>query len=306
MTRFTPEPGEVARFLGERFAQVDGVELLRGGGWSSAYGFRSRDRELVVRFGAHRQDYEKDRVAAQWAAPELPIPQVVEIGDAFGGAYAVSHRCFGEGLDALTPARVDAVIANLSGTLHAIRGIELPGKGFGMWQGERCDAPFESWRDYLVSGKDRDESRLQDWRRRLAAHRTAQAAFDRGHRVIARLAQACPNARHVIHNDVPNNLLVSRDNRISGLFDWGNALAGDPLYDVAWLSFAAPWYPGIDRSRVMTLAQDRIYGSDVEARLACYEMHLSLDALQYLASADRSDELEATALRTVALLDRLS
>jgi hygromycin-B 4-O-kinase len=231
---------------------------------------------------------------------------VVEIGDAFGGAFAVSHRCFGEGLDTLPPARVDAVIANLSGTLQAIRSIELPGKGFGMWQGERCDAPFESWRDYLVSDKDRDESRLHGWRRRLAAHHTAQAAFDRGHRLIARLAQACPNVRHVVHNDLPNNLLVSRDNRVTGLFDWGNALAGDPLYDVAWLWFAAPWYPGIDRARVMALAQDRTYGSDVEMRLACYEVHLSVGALQYLASAGRSDELEATALRTVALLDRMS
>ncbi len=306
MTRDAPELSEVARFLGERFPKVEGIELLRGGGWSSAYGYRSDDRELVIRFGTYRQDYVKDRVAAQWAASELPIPQLVEIGDAFGGVFAISQRCFGESLDSLTPVRVDAVLTNLFGTLQAVRDIELPGNGFGMWQGERCDAPFESWRDYLVSCKNRDESRLQHWRQRLAAHRHAQSVFDRGHGVITQLADACPNVRHVVHNDLLNNLLVSPDNRISGVFDWGNALAGDPLYDVAWLCFAAPWYPAIDRARVVALAQDRIYGPDMAARLACYELHLSLDALQYLASAGRLDELGATAIRTVALLDRLS
>ena len=63
-----------------------------------------------MRFGSYREDYEKDRVAAKYAGPNLPIPEVHEVGEVFGGAYAVSTRAYAEPLDKLDEAGYRRVV----------------------------------------------------------------------------------------------------------------------------------------------------------------------------------------------------
>ena len=68
----------VDRFLRGRYETVRDITLLKGGAWSTAYGFRTADRRLVVRFGQHGEDYEKDRwrsgcstgLSTHWRLPE--------------------------------------------------------------------------------------------------------------------------------------------------------------------------------------------------------------------------------------------
>ena len=293
-------------FLADRFPKVSDVVQLHGGEWSRAFAFRSEDRELVVRFGQYREDYEKDRIAADWVKPGLPIPAFVEIGDAFGGVYAVSQRLHGGKIHDLAIDRRQAVVPKLFDVLTAIHEIELPGAGFGMWDAPRCDAPHSSWPDYLVSIGDRGEDRLRHWRQRLAEHPNARTVFDRGLRALGQLAPSCPNIRRVVHNDLLLNVLVSTDNEVSAVFDWGNSLAGDPLYDVAMLYATAHVHARIDPAQIMHVARDRFDEPDFDARVACYELHIALDAMQYCAYAGLSGELDATMRRIDALLDRLA
>src|SRR5262245_19816418 len=80
-------------------APVTGLEPLGGGFWSSAYGYHVDGRGLVARFGQLREGFEMDRAAMSFERPGLPVPQVLEIGQAFGGAYAISVRHHGRFLD---------------------------------------------------------------------------------------------------------------------------------------------------------------------------------------------------------------
>src|SRR5437879_557241 len=77
------------------------VAELRGGDWSSAFSFRLDGRDFVARFGRWRDDFENDAAAMAFAGPDLPVPRVVEIGDAFDGAYVISERHFGVFLEEL-------------------------------------------------------------------------------------------------------------------------------------------------------------------------------------------------------------
>jgi hypothetical protein len=90
---------DVARaeaFLAAHFGSDAGdVTRLGLGVWSQAFAFRRAGQDYVVRFGAHQEDFAKDRLAARYASPALPIPRVVEIGRAFGGYCAISERLFG-------------------------------------------------------------------------------------------------------------------------------------------------------------------------------------------------------------------
>ena len=81
------------------FGKIGELEPLKGGAWSTAYGFVRGSERLVVRGGEHVDDYERDRLAGTWASESLPIPRVVEIGtdeELNGGVFAVSQRMSGQ------------------------------------------------------------------------------------------------------------------------------------------------------------------------------------------------------------------
>ena len=296
---------DAERFLRARFEAVTAVELLKGGSWSTAFGFRSAERSLVVRFGRYGEDYQKDRIAGGWARPRLPAPTVVEIGDAFEGAYAVSTRLTGEPIDRLPPERLARAIDSLLDTLAVVHEVVLPGRGYGMWAAPAGDAPHRTWRDFMTAVAHRDDDRLRGWRERLAAVPMAQTVFDRANRV---LESGGPGAygRHVVHSDLLyGNVLVSSDNRVSGVFDWGNSLAGDPVYDLAWLMFWAPWHPGIDAAHVRDVAEERYGSADLGERLVHCQLHIAAETMQYQAFAGLRADLEATAGHATRLLDTL-
>jgi hygromycin-B 4-O-kinase len=300
-----PGVDDVDRFLQKRFGPIGEVCLLQSGGWSSAFAFEHDGRELVVRFGPHSQDFEKERVAATWQTPGVPVPEIFELGEAFDGYYIVSQRHHGSKLADFDGPRTRRVVENLFGVLAAMRNIELPGQGFGIWTAPSCDAPAASWADYLCSVADRDESRLVDWRRKLFAHTNANAAFARGCAAIAKVGPGLPNVRRLIHADLLLNHLVESNDEISTVFDWGNAIAGDPLYDIAWILFCIPWFPAIERDHVLGLVKQYFPSDSLEHVLNIYELHIGLAALQYQAFVDDIASIAVTTERLESILDAI-
>ncbi len=71
---------------------VAAVEVLPSGYWSAAFGYEVDGRELVLRVGTQPDGFEMDRLAREFARPGLPIPEVLDLGEAFGFAYAISTR----------------------------------------------------------------------------------------------------------------------------------------------------------------------------------------------------------------------
>jgi len=90
-------------FLAGKYGAVEELEPLSGGAWSSAYSFSRAGRALVVRFGPSRDWFAADRAAVSFSSAELPVPEVLEVGEAFDGAYAVSVRHHGTYLEDVRP-----------------------------------------------------------------------------------------------------------------------------------------------------------------------------------------------------------
>lgn len=299
---------EVEGFLSRRFG-VDGggLQPLQHGEWSHAFAFRRGGRDYVARFGAHVEDFAKDRLVANFAIPALPVPAVLEVGDAFGGFFAISERAFGAFLDDLDEAGMRRTLPALFAALDDARAAELStSTGCGLWRADGLGAS-RSWREWLSAvGYDSPALRTHGWRARLASSPTGDGPFLAALDAMTALLPACPERRDLIHSDLLHyNVLVSAD-RVTGIFDWGCSLYGDFLYDVAWLSFWAPWYPAW---RVIDFVAEarRHYaaiGLDVprfEARLRCYELHIGLAGQAYNAYKGCWDELAATAQRTLTL-----
>ncbi|MBI2939030.1 MAG: phosphotransferase [Chloroflexi bacterium] len=296
-------------FLVARFGrEVSAVSMIGQGEWSTAYAFRwpgERRGDYVIRFGAFPEDFAKDRLAARYRSRDLPIPQILEIGEAFDGSYAISARAFGDYLDALDLAQMRRVLPSLFAALDAARLVDLSASaGYGGW-GADGTAPHPTWRAALLDvSEDRPTSRTHGWGERLAASPTGAGPFKEAFGYVQALVDSCPEERHLIHSDLLNrNVLVAGD-RLTAVLDWGCSLYGDFLYDLAWLSFWSPWYPawqGIDFRREAARHYESI-GLDVphfEERLRCYQVHIGLLAQAYNAFRGRWAELDATARRTL-------
>lgn len=293
-------------FLVARFGRdVGGVASVGQGEWSKAYGFRRAGRDYIVRFSALQEDFAKDRLAARYGSRDLPIPRVIEVGDAFGGFYAISERAFGGYLDALDQAQMRTMLPALFAALDAARLVDLSASvGYGVWGADGA-ARHPTWQAALLEvAVDRPTERTHGWREGLAASPTGPGPFEEGFERLEALVDCCPVERHLVHSDLLNdNVLVSGE-RISAIIDWGCSMYGDFLYDVAWFSFWSPWYPawhGID-FRGEAARHYASIGLDVphfEERLRCCQVHIGLMAQAYNAFKGRWADLDATARRTL-------
>jgi hygromycin-B 4-O-kinase len=305
-----PGPGdadEVGRFLAERCGSTVGdVSYLASGEWSRCFSFRQGDSDKVIRFGMHLEDFEKDRLAAEHAAPGLPIPAVVEIGTFADGFYAISDRIFGTPLHSLDPESWRAVLPAIHRTLDAVRESDVSGtSGFGLYSADGKGS-HRTWRDYLRSaGEDARGRRIDGWRNCLRESPTGESAFEESLRVLGDLVDFCPESRHLIHCDLQLNMFVSSD-QVTGLIDWGCSLYGDFLYDHAYLAYWDFWYPatgGIDFVAESARHLESV-GADLEnfeERMRCYRIHIGLEAQAYTAFTGAWDELAIITDRTLAI-----
>lgn len=295
------------RFLRERFGSAAQITVMRPGEWSAAYSVRTADADLVARFSAYDEDFEKDAYAARYSSPALPIPSIIEWGPAVGGFYAVARRMSGEHIDDLDETRMRRVIPSLFAALDAMRKVDLSAaSGFGGWRADGSTS-HPSWRAWLLGFVDQPATRgAPGWRELLEASPTSLAAFEEGYARLLERVDHCPEEQHLFHDDLINrNVLVDGDH-ISAVLDWGSSKYGDSLYEIANLVFYQPWFPAwrdIDFA-AEARAHYAAIGLDVphfNERLSCYTLRIGLDDMAYSAFRKRWEKVAATTRRTLEI-----
>lgn len=110
------------------------------------------------------------------------------------------------------------------------------------------------------------------------------------------LLEYCPEERHLIHNDLLHFNLITKENKITGVIDWGCSLYGDFLYDLAMFDLWSFYYPSMEG--IDWKAETKKYFEDIavdmthfDQRLKCYQCHLALDAIKYTAFKNNEKDL---------------
>lgn len=123
-------------------------------------------RQLVLRLGADDDGFQIDRAAMAFARPGLPVPEVLKVGEAFGGAYAISVRHHGRFLEDVDPAEGDVVGPTVVGLIQALRNSGLEDADGVNWMPHHTSK--SSWHDWLLAGLVDDPRRkVSGWRAKL-------------------------------------------------------------------------------------------------------------------------------------------
>lgn len=303
---------QVLTLLRERLGlDISGVETLRPGAWSSVFAYAEGHRRWVIRFSNHGDDFDRDAYAFRFWSPDLPVPEVTHRGSLDGISYAVSQRVPGDVLDKLDRADYERTLPSLLGTLNALRIADVTSStGYGGWDSSG-NGMATSWPGHLrASLEDSPDQRGGGWRPRLEQSPTGAHAFDRDVIVLERMLKDMPNVRHVIHSDLLNYNAFVSDHHLSGVIDWGCAMYGDFLYELAWFEFWSPWYPKWQGISVATEAHRFFADLGVDLhnfheRLLCYQLHIGLSHQAYNASIGRWDDLADVTRHTVRVADRV-
>lgn len=284
--------------LREQFArafEVASVQRLAGGLFSRAYAFSSGGRDYVLRINtaAHADEsLAKDEYAGRhFSSPELPIPRVIARGRTDDGFFAISEQAPGRTLAEHTSNERRALLPSLLDTLDAIgRADTRASCGYGHW-GSDGNGRSASWRDFLASVIDEETNGfLRGWHALFHESFLEREVYNIVYRHMLRLTEVCPEERALIHNDYWFENILADGPRVTGVIDWANALYGDPLYDVARLSWGSGW-AGWWFDDGAALLRER-YGAATRyaERIACYECHIALDDLRFYARTGKQAE----------------
>ena len=285
---------------------------LAGGFWSSAFAYRLRDRELVLRVGSVPEGFEMDRVAMAFDRPDLPVPAVLEIGEGLGAAYAISTRRHGRFLEAIRPDDASVARPAVERMLAALRAIPAEPDAPCAWYPAGGANPASTWRRWLTDGLvDDPQHRVSGWRKILAADPELDHLYEASERRIAELLDACPERRDLVHGDLLNrNVLIADDaSRVTAVYSWKCSVRGDFLYDVAWCTFWGAWHPGIAALDLwaQTLRSPLLPAEalvDAAVRHHCYELQIGACHLGWNAWTGDEDARHEVATQTAQVLER--
>lgn len=305
---------EVKAFLEGRHGRtVQDTEPLGGGAWSSAWAYRVGPDEFVVRFGHNESWYHADRLAMAFAGPDLPVPEMREVGRAPDGqAYAISVRHHGSFLEDTPASSAPVLGGTLTSLLLALLAVPAPPATAVVWHEPDSSPP--TWRDFVLAGLVDDPTAIvHGWAGALAESPTLGPLSEAAAARIRTLVEACPERRDLVHSDLlhGNVLVAPWATKVEAVFSWKCSVRGDFLYDAAWCSFWSPWYEGIAAADPLgrllatpAVRSDPTALIDAGARHHCYELQIGFSHLGWNIWTRNQQDLEATARRLAEILDR--
>jgi hygromycin-B 4-O-kinase len=271
---------------------------LKGGEWSAAYRFAIEGKSYVIRLSHTDDNFRRDAIAARWSSPDLPIPRIITIDQYHDQFYAISTFSQGEAFENLSAEDMKLTLPSFLSMMTALQSVDMDSfSGYGTITPEGNGA-FRSWTEALLDvDKDHQKSLTHGWSQSLAAYPEQHGKVRRFYTFLCDMVQFCPDIKRVIHSDLIYQNLLVHDHRISAVLDWGCAMIGDPVYDIAWFAFYEPWFPVfsqidlIGAMRRSYLEQSANDSSNFQQRMGAYQIHLTIATIAYCAISNRDKDM---------------
>jgi len=304
-----PPSKQISEWLSHHYNNAASeLKPISGGFWSAAYSFRVAKEQFVLRFSTMAEGFTMDHAAMQFTSPDLPIPEVLELGEALGFHYAISRRHYGRFLEDISVEEANNAGVALTRLLAALRAAPISSNQAVNWH-----QPDDlSWHDWLRAGLiDKPNATVSGWRKKLTEHHDIHTIFKACEHRIETLLPYCPERRDLIHGDLLHqNVLITEDAKhITAIFSWKCSVRGDFLFDIAWCTVWGPWHPGIEAADLWqrTLQADDLNETDLlnaPLRHHCYELQIAASHFAWNIWTGNEQALAEVAARAEAILER--
>lgn len=280
--------GEAQRFLERRLdIPVKAITAIDGGEVALAFDVTTDSSQMIFRLGPNQKNFIKDGKAHElYNSDMIPIPALHQTGT-FNDRlfYALSEKAPGIRMDRLDEAAAARLRPSILATLEAIHLSRLPEEnGFGRWAA--AQPLTASWKERLLNGNPKSDlpngGSFED-----------QSSIHRYWERCRSLCELMPEIRCLVHGDFGGNNAFVQNDRISGVIDWAESLYGDPLYDVAWLTF---WKKdkALLGEYLETAAGKKFGQENPEERLECYSIRIGLGALTHFERSAQTGSFDWT------------
>lgn len=216
---------------------------LTEGHFSQAFKFETpQGEERVLRLGRKLYSFEADQYAHDhFAAPDLPIPKVYEIGEAEQGLYyCVSEFAPGTPSDQMPPEDFERAKPEIEKAFASVFAKDISGtSGEGDIDTKTGDGVNASFAQALKS--ERASENLDELRRQCQAVGIDPDLLMRFSEQFRENIDEISYTRRLIHADLGSDNVIVKDGTVSAVIDWSGMGYGDWLHDYSRLEF---WYPG--------------------------------------------------------------
>jgi len=247
---------------------------------------------MIGNYGlSHTPDnFYRDKTSNQWSSPHLPIPEIIKIDSYQNHYYAISPFFQGEPFENLLVAALEQTLPDFLSMMTALQTINLDSiKGFGRLIPTGQGA-YVSWTEALLDvNNDHPYNLNHGWKKILSEIPEMQLKFNYFYKKLSELVQFCPSKKSLIHSDLLYQNLLVHDFKISAVLDWGCAMVGDPVYDIALIAFFEPWFPAFTQVNLIQKIQQSYLNQSSEnhqnfsQRMVAYQIHLTLDNIAHCA-----------------------
>jgi aminoglycoside phosphotransferase (APT) family kinase protein len=271
------------------------TDSLSGSILNVVYAVRCGERELIAKSGASTGIRREAAVLAMLRETEVAVPHAVLLP---ANPTFPNDLLLLDVLPGRAAKRDDEVLADAGRSLRQVHDMRLPGFGLVGTGQRQLTGTSDSWAGFLHSAVA-EASRTIPVDVMPAVMQDEVAAQLSQHHIRTHLAGIDQGV--LLHGDLMPRHVWNDEGRLAGLIDWGDAMVGDPLFDLARFSMASE--EAFERFL-------RGYGGSTppdERILAFYRMVFSLMALtvECGAGGDWFDAYVSTTRSELGFLHRL-
>ncbi len=280
---------DIEKFVSEKFDSSITLTPVIEGMESQVYSYTLNNYEYIIRISKNLEGFKKDKYAYEnFNSANIPIPKVFYLGS-FSEThyYCISEKIHGITFEDSKEEVVEELLPDITKIMNCINEIDISGtKGYGVFLSDTGNAPFSSWRDYLL---DIINNTKYNWEEIKKINCIDNALIDNMIESFKCLLPYCNEVRKLRHGDYgSNNMIVSDISKFNGVIDWDCAGYGDPLYEVSSSFFWSTWLMCMNK---VYNYWKKIYKNtpNFDAIIKCYAIHIGLVEI-YENSIDKDFE----------------
>lgn len=208
------------------------TDRLSGAVLNIVYAVRCGEHELIAKSGASEGIRREAAVLAMLRETEVAVPRAVLLP---ANPTFPDDLLLLDVLPGRAAKRGDDVLADAGRSLRHLHEMRLPGFG-SIGPGQQLAGTSDSWVGFLHAAMTEARKAIPVDVMPAAMHDAAAAQLSQ-HHIRGHLAGIGRGV--LLHGDLMPRHIWNNEGRLAGLIDWGDALVGDPLFDLARCSMAS-------------------------------------------------------------------